>query len=72
MPWTDPEVEITSCNKGERVTLIKQANVMRAGGREKCRIWHRTIICSQTTDAGIKFQVGHRPPRLCEDCNLTN
>jgi hypothetical protein len=69
-PWTDPEISCERCVRGEEVLVVDRANVQRAGGREKCRIRHRTITCQKTGRGGLEFKLGHHESWMCDDCDL--
>ena len=70
MPWSEPRSHEERCSRGEEVLVVDIDNILRAGGKVKCRITHRTVICQKTGADGGKFQLTRRQPWMCDDCNL--
>jgi hypothetical protein len=71
MTWTAPEVDMKTCRAGEQVTITRQANVLKAGGRVVNKTYHMTLKCSKAPP-GSRFMAGERQPWMCEDCNVVN
>jgi hypothetical protein len=60
--------QIVKCPKGEFVLVTDRYQILPAGGRMANKMKLRTLDCTQSD--GEKYQVGDRPPWLCESCKF--